>query len=138
MTCSTLRIRRGHERGGGQRIIGLEFHHGPHDEAERFQRVLQRLELREQERIDTLSRLVARPASIAPRFDDVIGGDAHVGGPTFEGADHRLDDAAHCPKVSPTTAVRGARRVEVTEQLVRPVDQVHDHKRTIERPDAHV
>jgi len=86
------RVGRGHGRRRGQRIVGLEVDHGPDDDAERAQRLLQRPKLPVQERVHPLARLVLRPECVAERFDHVIGGHADMG-----------RAASSIPKIEPTT-----------------------------------
>ena len=122
------RIGGGHRSGGGQRIVGLELDHGPNDDAERAQRLLERLELAVQQRVDALARLVVRPERVAERFDDVIGGHSHVRGAAFEHAENGSDDTTDRPELRRRAPVERRRgREEVAEQLVRPVDEMNDH-----------
>ncbi len=78
------RIGGGHDRGRGQRVVGLELDHGPDDHAERAQRLLHRLELGVEQRVQALARLVARPERVAKRFDDVVRGHAQMRDAAFE------------------------------------------------------
>src|SRR5207245_6145199 len=55
-------------------------------------RVLERLELRVEQRVHALARLVAWPERVAKRFDDVIGGHAQMRGAAFEHPQNRPDD----------------------------------------------
>ena len=126
------RIGRGHGRGGGQRVVGLEVDHGPDRHAERAKRLLERLELPVQDRVHALARLVAGPERVAERLDDVIGSDAQVSDAALEHAEDRADDAADRAELGRRAPVeRRARGEEVAEQLEGAVDQVHDHARTI-------
>src|SRR4029453_13280860 len=126
------RIGRGHRRRRGERVIGLEFDHGPDHDAEGAQRVLEGLELGIQHRIDPFAGLVARPEPVAERLDDVIRGHAQVRRAPLEHAEHRGHDAAHGPELLRGGALeRRCRREEVTKELVRAVDQMDDHDPTI-------
>ena len=62
----------------GERVVGLELDHRPDDHAHRRERLLERLELRPQRRLDAVAGLVARPEVVAERLDDVVGRDADV------------------------------------------------------------
>ena len=119
--------------GGGQRVVGLELDHGPDHDAGGGERLLQRMELRHQRAVDALAGLVARPELVAERLDDVVGGDADVGGAALDHPEHGVHHAAR----------RGERRlgarggalpaVEMPEQLVGAVDQVDDHGNSMPR-----
>ena len=65
-------------RGRSERIIGFELDHRPDDNAHRRERLLERMELREQRGLDAGAGLVVRPKPIAKRLDHVVGGDAEV------------------------------------------------------------
>jgi hypothetical protein len=65
-------------RGRSERIIGFELDHRPDDNAHCRERLLERMELREQRGLDAGARLVVRPKPIAKRLDHVVGGDAEV------------------------------------------------------------
>ena len=100
-----------------------------HDrDAHRDQRLLERMELRAQRRLDAGAGLVARPELVAERLDDVIGRDADV---RRAALDHLA--APYCS--TPTTAPNGrslpllnaAQAVEVAEELVGAVDEVDEH-----------
>ncbi len=67
-------------RGRSERIIGFELDHRPDDNAHRRERLLERMELREQRGLDAGAGLVVRPKPIAKRLDHVIGGDAEIRG----------------------------------------------------------
>ena len=113
---------------GGQRIVGLELDHGPDDHAKGAQRLLQRLELRVEHRVDALARLVAGPEGVPKRLDDVVGGHAHVRRPLLEHPQDGRDHAAHPSQLlGGAPAERGRRREEVAEQLEGPVDEMDDH-----------
>ena len=92
-TFSTLVVRRGDARGRGERVVGLELDHRPHGDAHRGERLLERLELRQQRRVDALPGLVARPQVVAERLDHVVGGDADVRRARLEHLQDRVQHA---------------------------------------------
>ena len=92
-TFSTRAIRGGDPRGGRERVVRLELDHRPHDDAHRGQRLFERMELREQRRLDALAGLVARPEVVAERLDDVIGRDADVRRALLQHLQHRVQHA---------------------------------------------
>ena len=63
-------------RGRSERIIGFELDHRPDDNAHRGERLLERMELRQQRALDAGAALVVCPKPIAKRLDHVVGGDA--------------------------------------------------------------
>src|SRR5437764_1276093 len=73
-----LSVLRREMRGRSERIIGFELDHRPDDNAHRRERLLERMELREQRGLDSDAGLVVRPKPIAKRLDHVIGADAEV------------------------------------------------------------
>ena len=75
-----LLVLRREMRGRSERIIGFELDHRPDDNAHRRERLLERMELREQRGLDAGAGLVVRPKPIAKRLDHVIGGDAEIRG----------------------------------------------------------
>jgi hypothetical protein len=79
------RVRRRRRRPCGQCIVGLELDHRPDDDACRLERGFKQGELCEQVGLNARPGLVARPQSVAERFDHVVGGNGHMGGP---GRDH--------------------------------------------------
>ena len=111
-----------------ERIVGLELDHRPDDDAHRGERVLERMELREQRRLDALAGLVAGPEVVAKRLDDVVGGDADVRRAAARAS--RAPSAAR-RRTAPQRPVgalgEAAQAVEVAEQLVGAVDEVDDH-----------
>ena len=122
------RIGRRDRRRRGQGVVGLEVDHGPHDHAQRAQRLLERLELRVEQRVHALAGLVTRPETVPERLDHVIGGHAQVGRAALEHAEDRRDDAPHRAQLGRRVPVKGRpRREEVAEELVGAVDEVHDH-----------
>ena len=122
------RVGRGHLGRRAQRVVGLELDHGPDDHPEGAERVLQRLELGVEHRVDALARLVVRPERVPERFDDVVGGHAEVGRAAFEHSQDGPDDAADRSELlRPLSVERGGRGQEVAEQLVGAIDQVDAH-----------
>ncbi len=73
-----LLVLRREMRGRSERIIGFELDHRPDDNAHRRERLLERMELREQRGLDAGAGLVVRPKPIAKRLDHVVGGDAEI------------------------------------------------------------
>ena len=72
--------------------------------------------------------LVAGPQVVAERLDDVVGGDADVGGAVLEQLEHRAGDPAgrrHLPAVVGEVGRQGE---VVAEQLVGAVDEVDVHR----------
>ena len=115
-------------RGRSERIIGFELDHRPDDNAHRRERLLERMELREQRGLDAGAGLVVRPKPIAKRLDHVVGGDAEVRVAVFvfnyleNGLQHADDRAVR------TVLAFGepAQAVEVTEEFVGSVDEMDD------------
>ena len=68
-TLSTVASALGDARRRGERVVGLELDHRPDDDAHRGERVLERMELREQRRLDAGRGLVAGPQVVAERLD---------------------------------------------------------------------
>src|SRR5206468_319023 len=116
------------DRGGrGEPVVGLVLHERPHREARGGERLLERLELGAQRRIDPRAGLVAGVEVVAERFDHVVAGDADVRGALLEQPDQRREHAAQrAHLLTVRTQVRGHRE-EVAEQLVGAVDQVDLH-----------
>ena len=81
-------------RAGRERIVRLEFHHRPDDDAERRQRFFEERELREQVGLDARAGLVAGPQAVAERLDHVIGRDGDVRRAAVDHAEHGRDNAA--------------------------------------------
>ena len=69
--------------------------------------------------------LVSRPQPVAERLDDVIGGDAHVGGAAIDHAEDGANHAAHGANFTTVLVASRRHRVEVPEQLIRAVDEVN-------------
>ena len=123
-------ILRGEVRRGGQRIVRLELDHRPDGDAHRGERLLQRMKLRQQRRLDALAGLVAGPQAVAERLDDVVGRDADVRLAALDHLQHRLQHADHRAERPILALVESAQAVEVAEQLVRAVDQMN-HDRVV-------
>ena len=70
------------------------------------ERHLERMELREQRRIDAFAGLVAGPLVIAERLDDVVGGDAQVGRACLEHREHGVEHPAAAPSGLPAPPAR--------------------------------
>ncbi len=119
----------GKMRCGGQRIVGLQVDHRPDGDAHRPERVLQRVELRQQSRLDAVAGLVARPQAVAERLDDVVGGDAQVRLAALDELQHALQHANHGTEAPILSLVESALAIEVAEQLVRAVDQMNHDRR---------
>src|SRR5207249_11254945 len=66
------------------RIVGFQLDHGPYRHSQRGERILQRMKLREQRRLDPVTCLVARPKSITEGLDDVIGRHAEMRRPLLD------------------------------------------------------
>ncbi len=114
-------------RGRGKRVVRLQLDHWPHRDAHGAQCVLQRLELRQQRRLHAFARLVAGPEAIAERFDDVVGRDTEVRRAPLDELQHRMQDPGDAA-IRPVLVLGEApQAVEVTEQLVCPVDEMNDH-----------
>ncbi len=111
----------------GKRIIGLELGHRPYWNPHRQQRVLERLELCTQCRLNSLPRFVPFPKLIAERLDNVIRGDAHIPCSLIEHLQHGIEHAGNRPE-SPILITRGATQpVEMAEEFVGSIDQMNDH-----------
>ena len=115
-------------RGGGQRVVGFELDHRPHGDAHRGQRLLERLKLRQQRRLDAVGGLVARPEAIAKGLDDVIGRNAEVGGAVLDHLQHGVEHTDYGAAGAIRAVAEAAQTIEVTEQLVGAVNQVNDHR----------
>ena len=113
-------------RCGGQRIVGLELDHRPDRDAHRRERVLQRMELRQQRGLDPFAGLVACPQAVAERLDDMVGRHPEVRFAPLDHLQHGLQHADHRAERTVLSLVEAAQAVEVTEQLVRAVDEM-DH-----------
>ena len=114
-------------RGRSERIIGFELDHRPHDNAHRRQRLLKRMELREQRGLDAGAGLVVRPKPITKRLDHVVGGDAEIRVAVLDHLEHGLQHADDRAVRAVHAFVEPAQTVEVTKELVGAVDKVNDH-----------
>ena len=83
----------GDARGRGERVVGLELDHRPDGDSHGRERLLERLELREQRRVDARARLVPGPQVVAERLDHVVGRDADVRRAALEHLQHRVQHA---------------------------------------------
>ena len=112
-------------RGRSERIIGFELDHRPDDNAHRRERLLERMELREQRGLDAGAGLVVRPKPIAKRLDHVVGGDAEIRGTVlvFDHLENGLQHADDCAVRAVLAFGEPAQAVEVTEEFVRAVNQ---------------
>ena len=117
-------------RGGGERVVRLELDHRPHRYAHRSESVFERVELREQRPLHAFARLVAGPERIAERFNDVVGGDADVRAAFLDQFEHRVQHARHGAERR-ILLLEAAQTVEVAEELVCPVDEMHYHWKRI-------
>src|SRR2546421_4043117 len=112
---------------GGERIVGFQLDHGPYRHSQRGERILERMKLREQRRLDPLTRLVARPKAITEGLDDVIGRHTEMRRPLLDHLQHGMQHAVYGAEGSIVAFVEAAQTIEVAEQLVRPVNQMNDH-----------
>ena len=110
-----------------ERVVRFQLDHGPNDDSHGGERILERLELRRERGIDPLPCLVAGPERVAEGLDDVVGGDADVGGPLLDHLQDRVEHAGHGAQRRIFLQFGAAQAVKVTEQLVRAVDEVDDH-----------
>ena len=124
----------GHFGAAGQRVVGLELDHRPHQHPQGTEGLLERPGLGPQIGIDAFTRLVPGPQVVAERLDDVVGGHADVGGPLPQQLQHRADHPPHRGHLVPGRVAMGRRAEEVAEQLVGPVDQVHLHGKSKPTP----
>jgi hypothetical protein len=116
-----------HCGGRRQGVIGLELHHGPDAHAQRLQRRLEDVELRAKRRIDAVSGLVTGPQVVAERLDDVISGHSNVSSAVGHHAEDRHDHATGGPYLAPVISLTRRLAVEVSEELVRAVDEMDIH-----------
>src|SRR3954467_6667373 len=95
------------------------------------------MKLCEERRLDPFAGLVARPQIIAERFYDVVRGDTEVSFPSLEhlqnGGEHADDGAVRAVDAF----VESAQSIEVTEELVSPIDQVNDHRGAVRESEPH-
>src|SRR5205085_12585705 len=120
------RIRYGEMCGGGERVVRLELDHWPDGDAHGYERLLERMKLREQRRLHVRARLIARPEIVAERFDDVIGGDAEVRRALLDHLQHGVQHPGHRAERR-VLLPEPAQAVEMAEELVGPVDEMYDH-----------
>src|SRR5438874_13186875 len=113
-------------RGGSERIIGFELDHWPDDNTHRRERLFERMELLEQRGLDTGAGLVIRPKPIAKRLNHVVGGDAKVNGVALQHLENRLQHADDRAVRAVLAFGKPAQAVEVTEELVRTVNEIDD------------
>ena len=128
-----LLVLRREMRGRSERIIGFELDHRPDDNAHRRERLLERMELREQRGLDAGAGLVVRPKPIAKRLDHVIGGNAEVRGTVlvFNYLENGLQHADDRAIRAVLAFGEPAQAVEVTEELVSTVDEMHDPRKRL-------
>ena len=87
------------------------------------------MELAPERRVDPLARLVAGPELVAERLDHVVGRHAEVGGAALQHAEHRSQDPDHPADLVAPPVRRSGDGVEMPEELVGPVDEMHAHPR---------
>ena len=102
-------------RGRSERIIGFELDHRPDDNAHRRERLLERMELREQRGLDAVAGLVIRPKPIAKRLDHMVGGDAEVSVAALDQLKHGLQHADNGAVRAVLAFGEPAQPVKVTE-----------------------
>ena len=110
-----LLVLRREMRGRSERIIGFELDHRPDDNAHRRERLLERMELREQRALDAVAGLVVRPKPIAKRLDHVVGGDAEVCVAILDHLENGLEYADDGAVGAVFALGKPAQTVEVTE-----------------------
>ena len=120
-------IRGGNRRDRGQRVVRLQLDHGPDGHSHSSEGFFQRLELRLEGSIDAFPRLVTGPEIVAEGLDDVIGGHPHVGRPRLTQLQHGVQHAGHGAEGRILAFAEAALSVEVSEELVGPVDEMNDH-----------
>jgi hypothetical protein len=114
-------------RGRRERVVGLQFGHRPDDDAHRCKPLLQRMELREERRIDALAGLVAGPEAIAEGLDHVVGRDADMRDSALDHLQHAVHHADRRAQGLVLALREAAQAVEVPEEFVGSVDQVNQH-----------
>jgi len=77
--------------------------------------------------LDALRRLVTGPEAVAEGLDDVVGRHAQVRGSFFDHLQNAVEHADDRAKGRILALIEAAQPVEVTEQLVRAIDEVNDH-----------
>src|SRR5207247_2399543 len=125
------RISRGDVGRGGERVVGLELDHGPYGHAHGGEGGFERVELREQSRLDASPRLVLGPERVAEGLDDVVGRDPDVGGPLLDQLQYRMQHAADGAEGRVCALGEATPAVELAEQLVRSVHEMNDHRAAV-------
>src|SRR5258707_315607 len=85
------------------------------------------MELGQKGWLDTFTGLVARPHVVAERLDDVVRRHTDVRGPALQHLDDCAKHPRHRTKRTVVLFVSTPVPVEMTKQLVRPVDKMNDH-----------
>ena len=114
-------------RGGSERIIGFELDHRPDDNAHRRERLLERMELREQRGLDAGTGLVVRRKPVAKRLDHVIGRDTDVNGVALQHLKNGLQYANDRAVRTIFAFGKPAQPVKVAKQFVGTVNKIDDH-----------
>src|SRR5439155_1221895 len=114
-------------RRGCERIVGLQVGHGPYGHAHGGEGFLERVELRQQGGLNTISRLVLGPESVTEGLDDVVGRHTDVRGPLLDHLQDGVQHAAHRAEGRILARGGAAAAVELAEQLVGAVDEMNDH-----------
>src|SRR6266853_3158365 len=117
----------GESRRGGERIVGFQLDHGPYRHSQRAERILERMKLREQCRLDAVTGLVVGPKSITEGFDDVIGRNSQMRRSFLDHLQHGMEHAVYGAEGSIVALAEAAQTVEVAEQLVGAVNEMNDH-----------
>ena len=113
---------------GRQGVVGFELDHGPGDDAEGGEGFFEQGELGEELGRGAVAGLVAGVEIVAEGFDDVVGGDAEVGGAFFDHLEHGGEDASDGGDLHALLVLHGRKGVEVAEELVGAVDEVDLHE----------
>jgi hypothetical protein len=85
------------------------------------------MELTQEGAIHALARLVPVPEPVAERLDDVIRRDTEVRGAGLEHLQHGMEDPVDRAEWRILPLVKTPQAVEMAEQLVGAVHEVHDH-----------
>ena len=120
-------IPRGRPRACRQRVVRLELHHRPEDEARSRQGLLEQRELREEVGLDALPCLVARPQGVPEGLDHLVRRHRDVRRAAVDQAEQRGEHPPDRTDLGPVRQLRGRQRVVVAEQFIGPVDQVDVH-----------
>ena len=134
ITRSTRGSRAAADRRGRERVVRLELHHRPDDDARRREGLFEQWELRQQVGFDAFAGLVAWPQFVAERLDDVIGRNGDVRGTALDHAQHRREHASNRGDLAAVRIARGRQRVVVAEQFVCAVDQIDVQGAAPEQP----